>query len=219
MSTLPEKSRSRSTSASEKARRWSRMPESGICCSIATLKSAPLNMNGKWSSDGEIMGSGSGDTMAGRASPALVRARAACISSLRSPAIRMTSARASGEVVASSPAQPRRQVLTSPSAPAARSKKRSVHVSSPIRRSGPATIGPCLQPLLPPRFCELLVHLRNCFCFLRFVSRQAHQTIAVDRCLGDPRSESVSVFACLQYSQGWPAPGRGRRLPEAKSFS
>ena len=36
-------------------------------------------MNGRWSSDGEIIGSSSADTMVGRASPARVRARAASI--------------------------------------------------------------------------------------------------------------------------------------------
>ena len=43
------------------------------------------------------MGSESAETIVGRASPAVVRARAARISSLRSPAIRTTSARLSGD--------------------------------------------------------------------------------------------------------------------------
>jgi hypothetical protein len=88
--------RSRSTSASAEARRCCRMPESGNCCSIVTLTLAPPSMNGRWSSEGEIIGSASDETMSGRASPARTRARAAWISSLRSPAIRTTSLRASG---------------------------------------------------------------------------------------------------------------------------
>ena len=89
--------RSRSRSASAEARRWPRIPESGIRCSIVTLTSAPPSMNGRWSSEGEIIGSSSAETMIGRASPARLRARAACISSLPSLARRMTSPRLSGD--------------------------------------------------------------------------------------------------------------------------
>src|SRR5688572_33168466 len=45
------------------------MPESGICCSMVKLTSAPPSMKGRWSSDGDIIGSLRADTMAGRASP------------------------------------------------------------------------------------------------------------------------------------------------------
>jgi hypothetical protein len=75
-------------------------------CSIVTLTSAPPGMNGRWSSDGESIGSSSAKAIVGRASPARIRARDAWMSSPRSTAIRITSRRPSGDGSTGRPGAP-----------------------------------------------------------------------------------------------------------------
>src|SRR5262245_20033713 len=146
-------------------------------------------MNGRWSREGEIIGSDSAETMAGRASPAVVRARAACISSLRSPAIRMTSDRLSGEGNADgcAAATPDDDVsIARSSTPEGERRFMSITESNDSSRAGfarPVALAP-----LPPDGCELLVHLCRGGRFLRLVSRQAHEPIAVDGRLRDARA-------------------------------
>jgi hypothetical protein len=73
------------------------MLDRGNRCSIVTLTSAPPSMNGRWSIEGDSIGSSSADAIVGRWAAAWMLARPAAISARRSRAMRTTSVTLSGD--------------------------------------------------------------------------------------------------------------------------
>src|SRR5512138_1158688 len=106
--------------------------------------------------------------MAGRASPAFVLARAACISSRRSLAIRMTSARPRGDGSLTTCAAAAPGDVTTTTAISTSGKEKRFMSFTTSNRIGPAYAGPTPAPL-PTDSGELLVHLGRRRRLLRLV--------------------------------------------------
>ena len=188
--------RSRSRSASAEARRWPRIPDSGIRCSIVTLTSAPPSMNGRWSSEGEIIGSSSAETMIGpRLSGARARARGLdLVSSLACEAnhVRQTERRRErGRRLGRQPDRPERrrnreEKSESKTCGTCHVDHRMCHALRPDWRhvAGPNNQRRCL----PGDAGKLLVHRRSRGGFLGRIPRQRDQTIAMHGRLGDTRA-------------------------------